>query len=48
MRGMVKIIAPALFHKCGPGCLYGTCPEGKMTCGKPYDAAQVDGAGTAG
>jgi thymidylate synthase (FAD) len=46
MRGIVKQVAPALFHKTGPGCLYGTCPEGKMTCGKPYDAAQVDGAGT--
>jgi thymidylate synthase (FAD) len=44
MRGVVKIKAPALFHKCGPGCLYGTCPEGKMTCGRPYDAATVDGS----
>ncbi len=48
LRGLVKTLAPALFHKSGPGCLYGTCPEGKMTCGKPYDAAQVDGPGTAG
>ncbi len=48
LRGLVKVLAPALFHKSGPGCLYGTCPEGKMTCGKPYDAAQVDGSGTAG
>jgi thymidylate synthase (FAD) len=47
LRGIVKQVAPALFFKTGPGCLYGTCPEGKMTCGKPYDAAQVDGAGTA-
>ncbi len=47
LRGLVKQVAPALFYKTGPGCLYGTCPEGKMTCGKPYDAAQVDGAGTA-
>jgi len=48
LRGLVRQLAPALFHKSGPGCLYGSCPEGKMTCGKPYDAAQVDGAGTAG
>ena len=48
LRGLVTRLAPALFFKSGPGCLYGTCPEGKMTCGKPYDAAQVDGAGTAG
>jgi thymidylate synthase (FAD) len=46
LRGLVTQVAPALFFKSGPGCLYGTCPEGKMTCGKPYDAAQVDGAGT--
>ena len=46
LRGLVKQVAPALFYKTGPGCLYGKCPEGKMTCGKPYDAAQVDGAGT--
>ena len=43
LRGQVKILAPALFHKSGPGCLYGTCPEGKMTCGRPFDAATVDG-----
>jgi len=50
LRDRVKVLAPALFHKSGPGCLYGTCPEGKMTCGKPYDATTVDGppAGTAG
>ena len=48
LRGIVKQVAPALFFKTGPGCLYGTCPEGKMTCGRPYDAAQVDPPGTAG
>ena len=47
MRGMVKEIAPALFEKTGPGCLYGTCPEGKMTCGKPYTADEVDGPAAA-
>ena len=48
LRGLVRQLAPALFHKSGPGCLYGSCPEGKMTCGKPYDAVQVDGAKAAG
>jgi thymidylate synthase (FAD) len=48
LRGLVRQLAPALFHRSGPGCLYGSCPEGKMTCGKPYDAAQVDGAKAAG
>lgn len=35
---LVKEVAPALFAKAGPGCAYGACSEGKMTCGK---AAQV-------
>jgi thymidylate synthase (FAD) len=24
-----------MFKDCGPFCMYGKCPEGKMTCGKP-------------
>ncbi len=47
MRGMLKDIAPALFHRCGPGCLYGTCPEGRMTCGNPYRPEDVDGVAPA-
>ena len=43
MRGMVKEVAPNLFEKTGPGCLYGKCPEGKMTCGRPYKPEDVDG-----
>jgi len=34
MLGLVKGIAPTIFLKSGPGCLYAACPEGKMTCGK--------------
>ena len=30
----VKNIAPTLFKYAGPKCVYGACPEGKMTCGK--------------
>ena len=26
--------APALFDECGPECLRGCCPEGKMCCGR--------------
>ena len=26
--------APALFDECGPECLRGRCPEGKMCCGR--------------
>ena len=30
-----KKIAPALFKKAGPDCIYGKCGEGKMSCGHP-------------
>lgn len=47
MRAMLKEIAPNLFEGTGPGCLYGDCPEGKMTCGKPYKPEDVDAPGVA-
>lgn len=34
MLRLVKEVAPSLFKYCGPGCVNGPCPEGKMTCGK--------------
>jgi len=34
MLAHVKRVAPTIFAKSGPGCLYAPCPEGKMTCGK--------------
>lgn len=34
MLRLVKEVYPSLFKKSGPGCVYGPCPEGKMTCGK--------------
>ncbi len=43
MREEVKGIAPGLFEGGGPSCLYGSCPEGRMTCGSPYKPADVDG-----
>ncbi len=30
----VKKAAPAIFENSGPACLRGTCPEGKMSCGR--------------
>lgn len=30
----VKKEAPIMFRNCGPKCVKGPCPEGKMTCGK--------------
>lgn len=34
MLRQLKEISPILFKDAGPGCVYGPCPEGKMTCGK--------------
>jgi len=30
---LVKDVSPALFHRAGPSCIRGNCPEGKMSCG---------------
>ena len=30
----VKEVAPMVFENCGPGCVRGKCPEGKMSCGR--------------
>ena len=34
MLVLVKEVAPHIFSKAGPGCLYGNCPEGAMSCGR--------------
>ena len=34
MLRLVKEVAPTLFARCAPPCVYGPCPEGKMSCGK--------------
>lgn len=31
---LVKDAAPHIFGKAGPACLYGSCPEGAMSCGR--------------
>lgn len=36
MLELCKEVAPVLFENAGPGCLRGACPEGDMSCGKPY------------
>lgn len=38
-----KEVAPDLFKFAGPGCVRGSCPEGKMTCGKPYARIPING-----
>jgi len=30
----VKKVAPNIFRNAGPTCVYSSCPEGEMTCGK--------------
>ncbi|MBN1798109.1 MAG: FAD-dependent thymidylate synthase [Spirochaetales bacterium] len=34
MLDLVKKIAPNMFSTAGPGCVYGSCPEGTLSCGK--------------
>jgi len=34
MLRLTRGVAPTLFSWAGPPCLRGSCPEGKMTCGK--------------
>ena len=36
-------VAPELFANCGPACLFGTCPEGSMTCGKQSEVRKKYG-----
>lgn len=34
MLKLVRDVCPTIFKKCGPPCAFGSCPEGKMSCGK--------------
>lgn len=36
-------VAPNLFKNCGPSCLFGPCPEGKMCCGKQKEMREKYG-----
>lgn len=36
MLQLCREVAPVLFENAGPGCLRGACPEGDMSCGRPY------------
>ncbi len=38
-------VAPNLFKRCGPPCLNGSCPEGKMTCGRQKEVRERYGKG---
>ena len=43
MLRLCKGVAPNIFANAGPGCLYGRCPEGEMSCGKPYKEEKTNG-----
>lgn len=36
-------VAPNLFKNCGPSCLFGSCPEGNMCCGKQKEMREKYG-----
>ena len=36
----VKDIAPNIFKTAGPPCISGICPEGELSCGKPWSRVQ--------
>ncbi|HHY18653.1 MAG TPA: FAD-dependent thymidylate synthase [Firmicutes bacterium] len=37
-----KQVAPLLLENVGPACLNGNCPEGKLSCGRPYTKEDID------
>ena len=37
-----KKIAPNLFKYAGASCMFGKCPEGKMTCGRPRKVSEYE------
>lgn len=39
MFELVRPTAPFIFADAGPGCVRGACPEGKMSCGNPWEKA---------
>jgi thymidylate synthase (FAD) len=42
MLELARETAPYIFLDAGPGCRRGPCPEGKMTCGKPFPRVTRD------
>ena len=42
---MLKLLesdCPEIFCNIGPSCAYGKCPEGRMSCGRPYKRAEEE------
>ena len=40
MLDLVRPTAPFIFADAGAPCVHGSCPEGKMTCGTPYERVE--------
>lgn len=40
MLEILRPLEPALYGRLGPSCVYGPCPEGKMSCGRPYKSIE--------
>lgn len=36
MLKLLNDVEPEIFANVGPSCAYGPCPEGRMSCGRPY------------
>ena len=41
MLELVRPTAPFIFKQAGPGCVRGACPEGKMSCGNPWERVEL-------
>ena len=39
MLDLLRESCPEIFLYFGPSCVYGKCPEGRMSCGRPYKSA---------
>ena len=39
----VGSIAPTIFENAGPPCVLGPCPEGELSCGKPWSKNKEEG-----
>lgn len=44
MLYLVKQVAPTIFEKAGPPCLYASCPEGDMNCGQAKKIRKIYGS----
>jgi len=44
MLFLVKRVAPIIFEKAGPACVYGRCPEGEMYCGRAREIKKIYGS----